>query len=148
MGDEEQIAEFRPSSVSLLVLALFSATAAVTVTALEDKLLGSGSLPLVVVLTLAAVIPLGRAVANRKHYVIKVADTWMSGPGKKPSNRLTLSREQVVALRHRDGQLIIDAGEDEPIVIPLRYYSDACRLESALYGFVSGVRPWIIRRTA
>ncbi len=130
----------------MLVFAAFSAALAMAATALEDRFLGSGAVPLAAVLVFTAAIPLGRAVVTRNRYVVKVAATWMSGPGKK--QHLTLSREQLGAVKRKNAKLIVESTEEDPIVIPLRYYSDAFRLESAVQGFVSGVKPWIIRRTA
>ncbi len=148
MDEQEQVAEFKPNALSVGVLIAFAVAVALALTALLDTLLTSDTWPKVFVMVIVGLLPLGQALGLRNSYVVKIAPTWMSGPGRE-SKQVTVLRNDVVALRRRDDTRIVEVKDAEPIVIQLRYYGNAAwRLDSAIHDFASGVRPWIVRKTA
>ncbi len=148
MDDQEQAVEFKPSALAVSVVAVLALAVALASGLLVRGLMGSDTWPEAIVLLVVGLLPLGRGLGLRNSYVVKVAPSWISGPGRSSDN-LTVQREDVVALRRRDDARILDVAGAEPIVIKLRFYgNDAWRLESAIHEFASGVGSWIVRRTA
>ena len=98
--ESDPVREFRPNLGSLLGLAVISGLLAVAVTVLEDGLLGgSGTLPAALMLAIAGLVPLGRALSLKKRYVVRIGPTWVSGPDRKAKTQLKVQREEVVGLR-------------------------------------------------
>ncbi len=148
MDDQEQAVEFKPCAPSVFVVGVVAVAVALGTTVLVGRLLGSDTWFKVLALVVLGLLPLGRALGLRNSYVVKVAPTWISGPGRR-SDTLEVQREDVVALRRRDDARILEVAGAESIVIKLRYYgNDAWRLESAIHQFASGTGSWIVRRTA
>ncbi len=146
MDDQEQVTVFKPCAASVFALTVLAIAVALAVDAIGEELAGPSSLPRVLALVIVGLMPLGRALGLRTSYAVKVAPTWISGPGRK-SRQLKIQREDVVALRRRDDLRIIDVADAEPIVIQLCYYGDAAyRLDSTIQEFASGADPWIVRR--
>ncbi|MCP3938523.1 MAG: hypothetical protein GY708_24515, partial [Actinomycetia bacterium] len=116
MDEQEQVTEFKPNALSVGVLVAFAVAVALALTALLDTLLGSDTWPKVFAMVIVGLLPLGQALGLRNSYVVKIAPTWMSGPGQRGKS-VTLLRNDVVALRRRDDTRIVEVKDAEPIVI-------------------------------